>query len=141
MALLQLEPTGGSEQGVPAESRSMAATGNVQAAAAEASGSSPSLRAILVSMGSILLALVVCSLLNQVVDPPPFIVPAGVGLFAVFYAVTQAIERFLEPISALICGTKGLVSTRNGTLAAAISSGGGLDGHQAMRTAAAAQGN
>ncbi len=66
-------------------------------------------------------------------------VPAGVGVFAVFYAVTQGIERLLEPISALVYKTKDAVTERNRKLAQALSPVPAGDRQTAIQQAADAQ--
>jgi hypothetical protein len=47
--------------------------------------------------------------------------PAGVGVSAVFYAVTPGLERLLEPISAVVYKTNDAVTDRNRRLAQALS--------------------
>jgi hypothetical protein len=92
-----------------------------------------------VSLAVIAVALVGCGVLNWRVNPIPFTVPAGVGIFAVFYAVTQGIERLLEPISDLVYKTQGAVTDRNQKLARALSTTPAGDRQTAMKEAAAAQ--
>ena len=87
----------------------------------------------------LLVALVGCGVLNWRLNPVPYTVPAGVGVFAVFYAVTQGLERLLEPISALVYKTKDAVTDRNRTLAHALSMPPADDRQTAMEKAAAAQ--
>jgi hypothetical protein len=92
-----------------------------------------------VSLAVIAVALVGCGVLNWRVNPVPFTVPAGVGVFAVFYAVTQGLERLLEPISALVYKTNDAVTDRNRTLAQALSTSPAGNRQTAIQKAAAAQ--
>jgi hypothetical protein len=92
-----------------------------------------------VSLAVIAIALVGCGVLNRLVNPIPFTVPAGVGVFAVFYAVTQGLERLLEPISALVYKTNNAVTDRNRTLAQALSTSPTGNRQTAIQEAAAAQ--
>jgi hypothetical protein len=92
-----------------------------------------------VSLAVIAIALVGCGVLNRLVNPIPFTVPAGVGVFAVFYAVTQGLERLLEPISALVYKTNDAVTDRNRTLAQALSTSPTGNRQTAIQEAAAAQ--
>jgi hypothetical protein len=118
MALLQLAAptTAPATAGGPQPQPGPAGPASTPAAAADATGTSPKGAVVWVSLAVIAVALVGCGVLNWRVNPVPFTVPAGVGVFAVFYAVTQGLERLLEPISALVYKTNDAVTDRNQTL-------------------------
>ena len=54
-----------------------------------------------VSMIAIVLGLVASVILNNVTNPQALTIPAGISVFALFYAVTQSTERLLEPFASL----------------------------------------
>jgi hypothetical protein len=72
----------------------------VTAAAAETAGTTPRGSVVVGSLVAILLAWVVSAALNRGSKPAALVIPAGIGLFAMLYAVTQGLERLLEPFSA-----------------------------------------
>jgi hypothetical protein len=141
MALLQLAPptTAPATAGGPQPQPGPAGPASTPAAAADATGTSPRGAVVWVSLAVIAVALVGCGVLNWRVNPVPFTVPAGVGVFAVFYAVTQGLERLLEPISALVYKTNDAVTDRNRTLAQALSTSPAGNRQTAIQKAAAAQ--
>ncbi len=93
---------------------------NVTAAAAETSGTTPRLIVIATSFAGILAIWVLSIWLNRAAKPSALVIPAGIGLFAMFYAVTQGLERLLEPISAFFYSTKQQTGNRDAALAAAV---------------------
>jgi hypothetical protein len=139
MALLQLAPptTAPATAGGPQPQPGPAGPASTPAAAADATGTSPRGAVVWVSLAVIAVALVGCGVLNWRVNPVPFTVPAGVGVFAVFYAVTQGLERLLEPISALVYKTNDAVTNRNRTLAQALSTSPAGNRQTAIQKAAA----
>jgi hypothetical protein len=141
MALLQLAAptTAPATAGGPQPQPGPAGPASTPAAAADATGTSPRGAVVWVSLAVIAVALVGCGVLNWQVNPVPFTVPAGVGVFAVFYAVTQGLERLLEPISALVYKTNDAVTDRNRTLAQALSTSPADNRQTAIQKAAAAQ--
>jgi hypothetical protein len=115
MAFVQVEtppPVAADAKGAP-ESQ-------VTAAAAETAGTTPRLSVVVGSLVAILLAWVVSGALNRWSRPAALVVPAGIGLFAMLYAVTQGLERLLEPVSAFFYGTKELTANRDAALATAV---------------------
>lgn len=142
MALLQLTPPTAAPPAAvgPSPQPSPDGPAPTPAAAADATGTSPKAVVVWVSLAVIAAALVGCGALNRAIDPAPFAVPAGVSVFAVFYAVTQGIERLLEPISALVYKTRDTVTDRNQKLAQALSTTPARDRQTMMEEAAAAQG-
>ena len=141
MALLQLAPptTAPATAGGPQPQPGPAGPATTPAAAADATGTSPRGAVVWVSLAVIAVALVGCGVLNWRVNPVSFTVPVGVGVFAVFYAVTQGLERLLEPISALVYKTNNAVTDRNRTLAQALSTSPAGNRQTAIQEAAAAQ--
>lgn len=61
---------------------------------------------LVVSAVIVLLGIGVGYALNEINEPAPFVLAEGVGIFAVFYILAQAIERLLEPLSSWVGGTK-----------------------------------
>jgi hypothetical protein len=92
----------------------------ITAAAAETAGTTPRGSVIVGSFVAILLAWVVSTALNRGSRPAALVIPAGIGLFAMLYAVTQGLERLLEPFSAFFYGTKEHTANRDAALAAAV---------------------
>ena len=52
-------------------------------------------------MTAIILGLVASVVLNGVTNPQALAIPAGISVFALFYAATQSVERLLEPFASL----------------------------------------
>ena len=75
------------------------ATAGPLAAAAAPKGIEP--RAVAVSTMAIVLGLIASVVLNAVTNPRALVIPAGISVFALFYAVTQSTERLLEPFASL----------------------------------------
>ena len=109
MALVQVQASGG--DGVQS---------GVSAAAAESSGTTPRWQVVVASFAAIVLAWLVAITTNAAFKPPALVIPAGIGLFAMLYAVTQGLERLLEPVSSFFFSTKAHTENRNATLAAAV---------------------
>jgi len=109
MALVQVH-TSGSEEAQP----------DVTAAAAETSGTTPRRQVVAASFAAISLAWLLSITINAAFKPPALVIPAGIGLFAMLYAVTQGLERLLEPITSFFFCTKTHTENRNATLAAAV---------------------
>jgi hypothetical protein len=63
-------------------------------------------RAVLGGVVVILLGWGASILLNRAADPQALKIPAGISVFALFYVVTQGIERLLEPFARLWDGTR-----------------------------------
>jgi hypothetical protein len=140
MALLQMTtPAVAPAAGGPVPPPPPAGPASTIAASAEATGSSPRAKVVWINLAVILASLVGLGFLNWRVNPSPFVVPAGISVFAVFYAVTQGIERLLEPISALVFSTKDTVTQRNQKMAVALSTSPADDRQAALEQAAAAQ--
>jgi hypothetical protein len=109
MALVEL--TAPSDQGtVPATT----------AAAAETSGTTPRLQVVVTSFVAILAFWAISIGINRSFKPTALVIPAGISIFAMLYAVTQGMERLLEPISSFFFSTKWHTQFRNATLAAAV---------------------
>jgi hypothetical protein len=70
-------------------------------------------RAVFVGMAVILLGWVASILLNRAADPQALKIPAGISVFALFYVVTQGLERLLEPFARLWDGTRQATSERD----------------------------
>jgi hypothetical protein len=69
---------------------------------------------------------------NRAADPQALKIPAGVSVFALFYVVTQGLERLLEPFARLWDGTRAPTGERD---AASVEA----ERHKAVREVAAAQ--
>jgi hypothetical protein len=91
----------------------------VTAAAAETSGTSPRWQVVVGSFVAIASAWFASAAINSGLHPSALAIPAGVSLFGMLYAVTQGLERLLEPVSAFFLSTKQQSANRNATLAAA----------------------
>jgi hypothetical protein len=109
MALVQVHTPGrdGSQPGVTA-------------AAAPVSGTTPRWQVVVVSFAAIIAAWVLSIAINAAFGPAALVIPVGIGLFAMLYAVTQGLERLLEPVSAFFFSTKQCAENRNGFLATAV---------------------
>jgi len=109
MALVQVSTLGG-EGAAP----------GVTAAASQTNGMTPRWQVVAGSFAAISVAWLVSITINATFKPSALVIPAGIGLFAMLYAVTQGLERLLEPLSAFFFCTKPHVENRNATLAAAV---------------------
>jgi|SRR6516164_2510706 len=109
MALVQVSTLGG-EGAAP----------GITAAASQTNGMTPRWQVVAGSFAAISVAWLVSIAINATFKPPALVIPAGIGLFAMLYAVTQGLERLLEPLSAFFFCTKPHVENRNATLAAAV---------------------
>jgi hypothetical protein len=109
MALVQMHTPGrdGSQPGVTA-------------AAAPASGTTPRWQVVVISFAAIIAVWLLSIAINATFRPAALVIPAGIGLFAMLYAVTQGLERLLEPVSAFFFSTKQCAENRNGLLATAV---------------------
>jgi hypothetical protein len=109
MALVQMHTPGrdGSQPGVTA-------------AAAPASGTTPRWQVVVISFAAIIAVWLLSIAINATFRPAALVIPAGIGLFAMLYAVTQGLERLLEPVSAFFFSTKQCAENRNGFLATAV---------------------
>src|SRR5262252_7538172 len=86
MALVQVSTLGG-EGAAP----------GVTAAASQTNGMTPRWQVVAGSFAAISVAWLVSITINATFKPPALVIPAGIGLFAMLYAVTQGLERLLEP--------------------------------------------
>jgi hypothetical protein len=91
----------------------------VTAAAAETSGTTPRWQVVAASFAAIIIVWLLSVTINARFHPTALAIPAGVSLFGMLYAVTQGLERLLEPVSAFFFSTKQHAENRNATLAAA----------------------
>jgi hypothetical protein len=96
------------------------ATPAVTAAAAPASGTTPRWQVVAASFAAIVITWGLSIVINASFQPRALVIPAGISLFAMLYAVTQGLERLLEPVSAFFFTTKTHVQNRNSTLATAV---------------------
>src|SRR5215468_9192153 len=109
MALVQVSTLGGE-----------GAAAGVTAAASQTNGMTPRWQVVAGSFAAISVAWLVSIAINATFKPPALVIPAGIGLFAMLYAVTQGLERLLEPITSFFFCTKTHTENRNATLAAAV---------------------
>jgi hypothetical protein len=109
MALVQVR-TPGSEGTQP----------GLTAAAAETSGTTPRWQVVAASFAAIIAVWLLSIAINASFKPTALVIPAGISLFAMLYAVTQGLERLLEPVSSFFFSTKQHAENRNATLAAAV---------------------
>lgn len=70
-------------------------------------------RAVFSGAVVILLGWTLSILLNRWANPQALKIPAGVSVFALFYVVTQGLERLLEPFARLWDGTKAPTEERD----------------------------
>jgi hypothetical protein len=91
----------------------------VTAAAAETSGTTPRWQVVAGSFVAIVGAWALSVAINSGLHPSAPDIPAGVSLFGMLYAVTQGLERLLEPVSAFFLSTEQQTANRNATLAVA----------------------
>jgi hypothetical protein len=89
------------------------------AAAADTSGTTPRMQVVVASFATIIVFWFLAIVINRGFKPTAFVIPAGVSVFAMLYAVTQGLERLLEPISSFFFSTKDHTQFRNATMAAA----------------------
>jgi hypothetical protein len=92
----------------------------VTAAAAETSGTTPRWQVVAASFAAIIAVWLLSIAINASFKPTALVIPAGISLFAMLYAVTQGLERLLEPVSSFFFSTKQHAENRNATLAAAV---------------------
>src|SRR5512132_3108318 len=92
----------------------------VTASAAETSGATPRLQAVVASFVAIIVFWLLSVVINAQFKPTALVIPAGISLFAMLYAVTQGLERLLEPVSSFFFSTKQHAENRDATMAAAI---------------------
>jgi hypothetical protein len=92
----------------------------ISAAAADATGTIPRWQVVVGSFAAIIVAWLGSVAINVAFKPTALVIPAGISLFAMFYAVTQGLERLLEPVSSFFFSTKQHAENRNATLAAAV---------------------
>jgi hypothetical protein len=113
MALVQVESPGrdGTEPGV-------------NAAAADTTGTTPRWQVAVASFAALILVWLLSVFINATFRPRTLVIPAGISLFAMFFAVTQGVERLLEPISSFFFSTKRQTQQRNVNMACALN----LDG-------------
>lgn len=90
------------------------------AAAAETSGTTPRWQVVAASFAAIIAVWLLSIAINASFKPTALVIPAGISLFAMLYAVTQGLERLLEPVSSFFFSTKQHAENRNATLAAAV---------------------
>jgi len=109
MALVQVQTSGGEE-----------AQPGVTAAAAQTSGTTPRWQVVAASFAAITVGWLLSITVNAAFKPTALVIPAGIGLFAMLYAVTQGLERALEPVTSFFFCTKTHTENRNATLAAAV---------------------
>ncbi len=92
----------------------------VIAAAAKTSGMTPRWQVVAASFAAISATWLLSITINAGFKPTALVIPAGIGLFAMLYAVTQGLERLLEPISSFFFCTKTPTEIRDRALAAAV---------------------
>jgi hypothetical protein len=92
----------------------------MNAAAAEIGGTTPRRQVVAGSFAAIIIVWLVSIAINSAFKPTALVIPTGISLFAMLYAVTQGLERVLEPFSAFFFCTKQHADNRNATLAAAV---------------------
>ena len=92
----------------------------VTASAAETSGATPRLQAVVASFVAIIVFWLLSVVINAQFKPTALVIPAGISLFAMLYAVTQGLERLLEPVSSFFLSTKQHAENHDATMAAAI---------------------
>jgi hypothetical protein len=92
----------------------------VTAAAAETSGTTPRIQVVVTSFVAIIVFWLLSITINANFKPSVMVIPAGISLFAMLYAVTQGLERLLEPVSSFFLSTKQHAENRDATLAAAV---------------------
>jgi hypothetical protein len=109
MALVQVHSSSGGET-----------QPGIAAAAAETSGTTPRWQVVAASFAAIVVAWLLSITVNAAFKPTALVIPAGIGLFAMLYAVTQGLERVLEPLTSFFFCTKAHTENRNATLAAAV---------------------
>ncbi|HEY5987081.1 MAG TPA: hypothetical protein VIV12_12010 [Streptosporangiaceae bacterium] len=109
MALVQVQTPGG--EGTKPQ---------VTAAAADTSGTTPRGQVVTASFAAILVFWLLGIALNRAFKPTAMVIPAGVSVFAMLYAVTQGLERLLEPVSSFFFSTKDHTQLRNAALAKAV---------------------
>ena len=90
------------------------------AAAAETNGTTPRWQVVAASFAAIIAVWLLSIAINASFKPTALVIPAGISLFAMLYAVTQGLERLLEPVSSFFFSTKQHAENRNATLAAAV---------------------
>jgi hypothetical protein len=90
------------------------------AAAAETSGTTPRWQVVGASFAAIIGFWILGVTINRSFKPTALVIPAGVSIFAMLYAVTQGLERLLEPISSFFFSTKQHTQFRNAAMAAAV---------------------
>jgi hypothetical protein len=66
-----------------------------------------------ISFAAIIAVWLLSIAINATFRPAALVIPAGIGLFAMLYAVTQGLERLLEPVSAFFFSTKQCSENRN----------------------------
>jgi hypothetical protein len=93
---------------------------DVTAAAAETSGTTPRWQVVTGSLAAIIVVWLLSIAINASFKPTALVIPTGISLFAMLYAVTQGLERLLEPVSAFFFSTKQHAENRNATMAAAV---------------------
>ncbi len=109
MALVELTAPGG--QGTAP---------GMTAAAADTSGTTPRWQVVGASFAAIIGFWILGVAINRAFKPTALVIPAGVSIFAMLYAVTQGLERLLEPISSFFFSTKQHTQFRNAAMAAAV---------------------
>src|SRR6266536_2791290 len=92
----------------------------VTAAAAETNGTTPRWQVVAASFAAIIAVWLLSIAINASFKPTALVIPAGISLFAMLYAVTQGLERLLEPVTSFFFCTKTHTQNRNATLAAAV---------------------
>src|SRR6266542_2854376 len=90
------------------------------AAAAETNGTTPRWQVVAASFAAIIAVWLLSIAINASFKPTALVIPAGISLFAMLYAVTQGLERLLEPVSSFFFSTTQHTENRNATLAAAV---------------------
>jgi hypothetical protein len=68
----------------------------VTAGAAPVSGTSPRWQVVVVSFAAIIAVWLLSIAINATFRPAALVIPAGIGLFAMLFAVTQGLERLLS---------------------------------------------
>ena len=109
MALVQVESPGrdGAEPGV-------------NAAASDTTGTTPRWQVVVASFAALILVWLLSVFVNARFRPTTLVIPAGISLFGMLFAVAQGVERLLEPVSSFFFSTKRHSQQRNANVACAV---------------------
>jgi hypothetical protein len=100
-------------QATPEQGRQLAAVPQVPPIPASAPPQSVTAGAVVTGVVVVLVGWAVSIWANRAADPQALKIPAGVSVFALFYVVTQGLERLLEPFARLWDSTKAPTGERD----------------------------